>query len=112
LYARAVNDASHDTAEGINFTDNVPFGNTPDSRIARHLPDQVEIQCDQRGLRAHTRCGRGGFATCMTSPNNNYVEALIKTHNYFPMQKVAKICESTSSGVVSPVISPKKRRAS
>ena len=70
---------------------NVAFGDAADGRIAGHLADQVEIESDQRRLRTDACGGGSGFAAGVAGADHNHVKLFIKAHNYFPMQKVAKI---------------------
>src|SRR5919205_2067484 len=88
------------------------FGNTTDGRIAGHLANHFEAKSHERSLTTHARaCGRS-LAACVSGPDNNHVEIFVEAFLHFPMQKEEKISDRTSSGVVSPVISPKKRKAS
>src|SRR5712691_9145825 len=45
-------------------------------------------------------------------PTTDYddIKYFVENHSYFPMQKLEKILERISSGVVSPVISPRNRK--
>src|ERR1041384_3829319 len=89
----------------------MPFRNSTNRRVARHLADEIKIQRDQSGFSAETSCGRRGLTTSMAGANHDYIEDLIKRHIYFPIQNVANISDSISSVVVSPVIWPKNFNA-
>jgi hypothetical protein len=80
------------------------FGDSPDGRIARHLADQIQVQSNESGLYAQTRGGRSRFTSRVPRADNDYIKGFVETHGYFPIQNVAKICDKTSFGVVSPVI--------
>jgi hypothetical protein len=44
LNANCVRDLAHYSAEGVDFADEVSFGDTANRRIARHLRDQIDVQ--------------------------------------------------------------------
>src|SRR6185436_6101807 len=87
------------------------FRNSTDSGIAGHPTDEIEIQRDQSSFCAQSSCGRRGLTTSMAGADHDYIEDLVKRHNYFPIQNVANISDSISSVVVSPVIWPKNFNA-
>src|SRR5262249_58305114 len=82
-------------------------------RVARHLPDKIEINRDQPRLSAKPRRSRRRLAASMARPNHDHIESLVKRHRllldpaYFPIQNVANISDRISSVVVSPVIWPR-----
>src|ERR1051325_1812657 len=86
--------------------------NAADCRIAGHLADHFQTESDERSLTAHAGARGRGFATGVSGPDYNHVKIFVEAFLHFPMQKDEKISDRTSSGVVSPVISPKKRKAS
>ena len=73
LDADGVGDFAHDAAEGIDFADEVSFGNAADGGIARHLRDEIDVERKERGLQAHARGGHGGFASGMTGADDDNV---------------------------------------
>jgi hypothetical protein len=66
----------HLAAQRIDFFDQVPFGNSPDRRVARHLCDTIAIHRQQQGSRAHARRGQGGLTAGMTSAHHDDVDGL------------------------------------
>ena len=44
LYPCAVNHPSHNPAQGVNFTHEVTLRYSPDSRITRHLANEVQTE--------------------------------------------------------------------
>ena len=51
LDPRGVRVLTHHPPERINLPHHVPFGQAPDSRIARHLPDGVQVLGQNPGVR-------------------------------------------------------------
>src|SRR5688572_21596842 len=110
LNASAVDDAAHDSAQRINLSHQVPLGDPSDRWIARHLPDEIEVQRDQPGLSTQPSSRGRGLAAGVSGADHNHVENFIERHrfpSYLPIQNVAKISDRISSVVVSPVICPK-----
>ena len=81
LDADGVGDLAHDAAEGVDFADQVAFGDAADGRIAGHLGDQVEVHGDDRGLEPHARGGHGGFAAGVARADDGDVVLFGKTHS-------------------------------
>src|SRR6266851_6476668 len=80
LDANRVRDLAHDAAEGVDFANEVSLRNTANRRITRHLRNQVDVQCVERGLQSHARRGHRGLASSMAGADNNYVELFRKLH--------------------------------
>jgi hypothetical protein len=78
LNAGAIDDASHNAAERIDLSNEMPFRDSTNRGVTRHLTDEIEIQCDQSGLSAETSRGRRGLATSMAGANHDYIEDLIE----------------------------------
>ena len=78
LDADGVGDLSHDAAEGVDFADEMSFGDAADGGIAGHLRDQIDIERVERGLQAHARGGHGGFASGVAGADHDYVEMFVK----------------------------------
>ena len=74
LNADCVGDFAHDAAEGIDFADQMSFGDSADGGVAGHLRDQVDVQRVEGGLQAHAGCGHGGFASGVAGADHDYVE--------------------------------------
>ena len=73
LDAHRVSDFAHDAAECIDFADEVPFGNSANGGIARHLRDEVNVKRVERGLQAHASGSHGGLASGMTGADHDNV---------------------------------------
>ena len=50
LNPHGIRDFSHYSAEGINLPDQMAFRDATDSRVARHLSDQVQVHGDHGGF--------------------------------------------------------------
>ena len=83
LDANRVRDLAHDAAEGVDFANQMAFGNSTYSGVAGHLRDQVYVQRVEGGLQAHAGRGHGCFASGMTSANHDYVEMFGEGHLWF-----------------------------
>src|SRR6478672_9743525 len=53
-----VDDAPHDSTEGIYLPDNMAFSDSADGRITGHLPDKIEIDRHYRCLAPETSRSR------------------------------------------------------
>jgi hypothetical protein len=52
LYSRTIYDAPHYAAQSVYLSHKMAFSDAADSRIAGHLAYQIQIQGNERGLRA------------------------------------------------------------
>jgi len=77
-----VRDLSHDAAEGIDFADQVSFGDTTHGGVAGHLGDQVGIQSKQGGLETHAGGRHGGFAAGMAGSDHDYIELFTEWRHF------------------------------
>jgi phosphomannomutase len=87
LDAGAVNDAAHNAAESVYLSDNMAFSDPTDSRIARHLPDKVQIDRNKSRLDAQTRRGRGRLAPGMPRAYYNHIKSLVEHLNFLKAEK-------------------------
>ena len=78
-----VRDLAHDAAEGIDFANQMAFGNSAYGGVAGHLCNEVYVQRVEGGLEAHAGSGHGGFASGVTSANYDYVEVFGEGHLWF-----------------------------
>jgi hypothetical protein len=78
LDTRSIYYSAHDAAKSIDLPYDVSFCDAPDRRIAGHLPDQIEIDRDERRLGTKTRGGRGCLAPGMPRPDHDYIKTLVK----------------------------------
>ena len=63
LDADRIGDFGHDAAEGVDFADEVTFGDASDGGVAGHLRDEVQVHGDHGGAESHAGAGSRGFAT-------------------------------------------------
>jgi hypothetical protein len=80
LDANGVGDLAHDAAQGVDFADQVSFGNPSYSRIAGHLRDEIDVERIESRFQAHARGGHGGFAPGMAGADYDYVELFGELH--------------------------------
>ena len=80
LDADGVGDFAHDAAEGVDFADQMAFGDAADGGIAGHLRDQVDIERVEGGLQAHAGGGHGGFASGVAGADDHHVELFGERH--------------------------------
>ena len=73
LYPATVRGARHDPAEGVYLLHQVPFADTPDGRVARHLPQGIDTVGQQQGIGAHTRGRQGSLGPGMAPADDDYV---------------------------------------
>jgi len=64
---------AHLTSECINFPRQVPLRQSAYGRIARHLPDGVQVDGQQEGLSAHSRSCQSGLNTRVACPNYDHI---------------------------------------
>ena len=70
LNRRGVGDNSHFTAQCVNFSHDLSFGDTSNGWVAAHLGYFVHVHSDKAGLSTKSCCCTGRFATRMTTPND------------------------------------------
>lgn len=66
----------HLTAEGIDFSGDVPFCGAADAAVAGEMTDAVEAEGDAKSFDAQTRGGEGGFDSGVSGTDNYYVKVL------------------------------------
>ena len=67
----AVGQLAHDAAQRIDLSDQVPFRNSADRRVARHLRDKINIHGDHRGSQTEPGASSRRLATGMTGADND-----------------------------------------
>jgi hypothetical protein len=87
LNARPINHTPHDSAKRIDLSHEMTFGNSADSRITRHLSNEIQIERDEPSLGAESRGRRRGFAPGVAGANHDYIETLVKRHHLLPNTK-------------------------
>ena len=80
LNAGTVRGARHGAAQGIDFPDQVPLADSPDRRIAAHLPQCLDALGEQERAHAHARGGQRRFGAGVAAADDNDVIGLRKTH--------------------------------
>jgi hypothetical protein len=73
-----VDDPTHDSAQSVNLSHNVPFRDSADGRIAGHLPDEIQIDRHKRGFRTKPRRRRRGFAPGVAGSNYDHIKLLVE----------------------------------
>jgi hypothetical protein len=68
-----VNRKTHLTAKRIDLTNQMPFPDSADRRVTRHLPDMVEIKREHQGARTHPRRRKRSLDPGMARANNNNI---------------------------------------
>jgi len=51
----------------------VSLGNAANSRVARHLRDEIDVEGEERGVQAHARASHGSLASGMTGAHHHNV---------------------------------------
>ena len=69
---------AHQTSERVDLANQMSFSDSPDGRVARHLGDQIETECDDGRLRASSGGGVRGFASGVSRPDHHNVELFVK----------------------------------
>jgi hypothetical protein len=69
---------AHQTSERVDLANQVSFRDSPDGRVARHLGDHIETECDDGRLRAYSGGGVRGFASGVSRPDHHNVELFVK----------------------------------
>jgi hypothetical protein len=75
-----VNNASHDTIQGINFFDQVTFADASNGGIATHLAQSLDIVRKQQSNATHARRGQSGLGPRMTPTNNDHIKMFRVLH--------------------------------
>ena len=82
LDASGINGLPHQSAHRVDLTDDMPFGNAADSRIAAHLAHGVQIRCQQRRPRTNARGGRSSFGTGVSSTDHQHVIVIFNSFSH------------------------------
>src|SRR5271170_1271496 len=72
LDADGVGDLAHDSAERVDFADEMALGDAADGGVAGHLRDEVEVEREERRAQAHARRSDGGFAAGVSRADYYY----------------------------------------
>lgn len=83
LDAYRIGDLAHDAAEGVDFADEVTFGDSTDGRVAGHLRDEIDVEGEEGSFKAHAGGGHGGLASGVAGADYDYVEMFVEWHWLF-----------------------------
>ena len=73
---------AHLSAECIDLTDDLSFGNAADGRIAAHLGYFVHVHRDHHSASAHACSRAGGFTTGVSGADHDDIIMKSRIHNY------------------------------
>ncbi len=108
LNSGCIDRSTHQSAQGVDFADDLPFGDTADRRIARHLPDRVQIGRQQCRFRTQPRGGGRGFGSRVTGPDHDDVVLIADGGSFFGIDRV--ITASFGKKSVSPAADSFKKQ--
>jgi hypothetical protein len=97
LNPRLIDDPTHQPAKSVEFTNQMPFCNPSNCRIAGHLRDKIKVERNDGCLRPQPASGVRCFAPGVPRANYNDIKLFVKgPHNwlglnYLPMQNLANI---------------------
>ena len=81
LDADSVGNLAHDSAERIDFADEMSLRDAANGWVAGHLRDQIDVQRVERRLQPHACRGHRGLAPCVTRADHDYLELLGELHD-------------------------------
>src|SRR5690606_23193851 len=84
LDAAAIGRGGHGTAERIDFLDQVAFADAADGRVARHLPQSLDVVGQQQRFAAHPRRGQTGRGAGVAAADHDDVKAVRVVHYRIP----------------------------
>jgi hypothetical protein len=76
---RPIGDYTGHTTQGIDFANNLSFGDTPHGWVAGHLGNGVHVHCHEENFGPHGGSCGSCFATSVTGPN--YYNVILIKHN-------------------------------
>ena len=81
LDAAGVGRLGHLPAKRVKLPHQMSLPGAADRRIARHISNRVQIDCEHDGFQSKPRAGQSGFNPGMTRPNHRHIiAACIKLH--------------------------------
>ena len=86
----------HFTAEGIDFPDQVTFGETADGRVAGHRPDGVGIDHRQQRFAAQPGGGQGRFTAGVAGTDHGDIKGVEVVHDGL-VPRLADGCQEISA---------------
>ena len=73
LDAGGVGIESHRSAQRVDFTNHVPFGESTYRGITGHLANGIRVLSEEKRLATEAGCRQGGFNASVASPNHDNV---------------------------------------
>ncbi len=84
---------AHDSAKGVDFANEMTFGDAADGRVAGHLRDKVEVEREQGGAQAHASRGHRRLTAGVSCANYDYIVLFSKWHRPAASILTARACE-------------------
>ena len=78
LDAGLVGGDRHRAAQRVDLLDEVPLADAADRRVARHLPERLDVVRQQQRAPAHARAGERGLGAGMAAADDDHVETLLE----------------------------------
>jgi hypothetical protein len=78
LNSRSIDHLPHQASEGIDFANNLALSDSPDRRIAAHLPDRIQIASQQGDICTQASGSGSCLRPRMTSPDDNDIERIVR----------------------------------
>ena len=97
----------HQTVQCIDFADQVPFGDSANRRIARHLCNQINVQGEECGVQSHARGRHRRLAAGMSRADYDHIKLFGKRshYSYCNGKSSAKLSLTTYSDITILLIS-------
>ena len=73
LDAGLIRQEAHDAPQGIDFFDQMTFGQPADRRVAGHVGHGVQVEIENQDVQAHAGRGQGAFAAGMAAADDNEI---------------------------------------
>ncbi|ALP39796.1 hypothetical protein WL1483_377 [Aeromonas schubertii] len=75
-----IDGARHDPAQCIDLFNQMSFSDPTDGRVARHMPQRIDIVGQQQGVHPHTSRCRGRFGTGVTATDDDHIKLFMVLH--------------------------------
>ena len=82
LHGSGIRHLAHLSAQCVDLSDDLSFGNAADGRIAAHLGYFVHVHRDQHRACTHACCGTCRFASGVSGTDHNDIIMKSRIHNY------------------------------
>jgi hypothetical protein len=80
LDSSSIDNAPHDSAQGVDLTNQMTFADAADRGVAGHLPDEIQVESQQRRVGAEPRSSGRSFTTSVAASDNNDIKNFIEDH--------------------------------